>query len=204
VLKTHDRYGHRIDEVEYLPAYHQLMRTAVEYGLHSSPWSEPGPGAHVARAAKFLVWSQADAGHGCPISMTNAIIPALRANPELSAAYEPLLTSREYDFGLRAPLGKRGLIAGMSMTEKQGGSDVRANTTRAVAQADSSHLLTGHKWFTSAPMSDVFLVLAQEDVSPQPLQRQRRGGVRAGDGLAGGRSRPRGAHDHRDGQHDPA
>ena len=167
VLKTHDRYGHRIDEVEYLPAYHQLMRTAVEYGLHSSPWSEPGPGAHVARAAKFLVWSQADAGHGCPISMTNAIIPALRASPELSAAYEPLLTSRDYDFGLRAPLGKRGLIAGMSMTEKQGGSDVRANTTRAVAQADGSHLLTGHKWFTSAPMSDVFLVLAQEDVSPK-------------------------------------
>jgi len=162
VLKTHDRYGHRIDEVEYLPAYHQLMRTAVEYGLHCSPWSEPGPGAHVARAAKFLVWSQADAGHGCPISMTNAIIPALRANPELSATYEPLLTTRTYDFGLRAPLGKRGLIAGMSMTEKQGGSDVRANTTRAVEQSDGSSRLTGHKWFTSAPMSDVFLVLAQE------------------------------------------
>ena len=162
VLKTHDRYGHRIDEVEYLPAYHQLMRTAVEYGLHCSPWSEPGPGAHVARAAKFLVWNQADAGHGCPISMTNAIIPALRANPELSATYEPLLTTRTYDFGLRAPLGKRGLIAGMSMTEKQGGSDVRANTTRAVEQSDGSSRLTGHKWFTSAPMSDVFLVLAQE------------------------------------------
>jgi len=162
VLKTHDRYGHRIDEVEYLPAYHQLMRTAVEHGLHCSPWSEPGPGAHVARAAKFLVWSQADAGHGCPISMTNAIIPALRANPELSAAYEPLLTTRTYDFGLRAPLGKRGLIAGMSMTEKQGGSDVRANTTRAVVQSDGSSRLTGQKWFTSAPMSDVFLVLAQE------------------------------------------
>jgi len=162
VLKTHDRYGHRIDEVEYLPAYHQLMRTAVEYGLHCSPWSEPGPGAHVARAAKFMVWSQADAGHGCPISMTNAIIPALRANPELSATYEPLLTTRTYDFGLRAPLGKRGLIAGMSMTEKQGGSDVRANTTRAVEQSDGSSRLTGHKWFTSAPMSDVFLVLAQE------------------------------------------
>ena len=162
VLKTHDRYGHRIDEVEYLPAYHQLMRTAVEHGLHCSPWSEPGPGAHVARAAKFLVWSQADAGHGCPISMTNAIIPALRANPELSAAYEPLLTTRTYDFGLRAPLGKRGLIAGMSMTEKQGGSDVRANTTRAVVQSDGSSRLTGHKWFPAAPMSDVFLVLAQE------------------------------------------
>ena len=162
VLHTHDRYGHRIDEVEYVPAYHQLMRTAVEHGLHASPWSEPGPGAHVARAAKFLVWIQAEAGHGCPISMTNAIIPALRANPELAAAYEPLLTSRIYDFGLRPPLGKQGLIAGMSMTEKQGGSDVRANTTRAVAQPDGSHRITGHKWFTSAPMSDVFLTLAQE------------------------------------------
>ncbi|MGZ4554483.1 MAG: acyl-CoA dehydrogenase family protein [Mycobacteriaceae bacterium] len=162
LLKTHDRYGHRIDEVEYQPAYHELMRVAVEHGLHGSSWSEPGPGAHVARAAKFLVWSLADAGHGCPISMTHAVVPALRVDPVLAELYEPLLTSREYDFGLRAPLSKRGLIAGMSMTEKQGGSDVRANTTRACAQSDGSYLLTGHKWFTSAPMSDVFLVLAQE------------------------------------------
>jgi len=167
VLQTHDRYGHRVDLVQYQPAYHELMRTAVEHGLHASPWSEPGAGAHVARAAKFLVWGLTDAGHGCPISMTNAIIPALRAEPELAAVYEPLLTSRTYDFGLRAPLSKRGLIAGMSMTEKQGGSDVRANTTRAVAQPDGSYLLTGHKWFTSAPMSDVFLVLAQEGGGPE-------------------------------------
>ena len=107
------------------------------------------------------MWSQVDAGHGCPISMTYAAIPALRANPELAAAYEPLLTTSAYDPGLRAPLTKRGLIAGMSMTEKQGGSDVRANTTTAVAQPDGSYAITGHKWFTSAPMSDLFLTLAQ-------------------------------------------
>jgi len=105
----------------------------------------------------------ADAGHLCPISMTYAVVPALRATPELSARYEPLLTNRVYDHGLRPPLGKGGLIAGMSMTEKQGGSDVRANTTRAVPQPDGSYRLTGHKWFTSAPMSDLFLTLAQTD-----------------------------------------
>ncbi|RZS36492.1 putative acyl-CoA dehydrogenase [Herbihabitans rhizosphaerae] len=160
VLRTHDRYGNRIDEVEYIPAYHELMRTAVANGLHGAPWADDRPGAHVARAAKFLVWN-VDAGHGCPISMTYAVVPALRANPELAARYEPLLASTDYDPGLRPPLGKRGLIAGMSMTEKQGGSDVRANTTSAVPQADGSYRLTGHKWFTSAPMSDVFLVLAQ-------------------------------------------
>ena len=159
-LHTHDRYGHRVDEVEYVPAYHQLMETAVRHGLHAAPWSDDRPGAHVARAAKFMVWS-VDAGHGCPISMTYAVVPALRANAELASAYEPLLTSREYDFGLRAPLTKRGLIAGMSMTEKQGGSDVRSNTTTATPAADGAYTLTGHKWFTSAPMSDVFLTLAQ-------------------------------------------
>ncbi|MGN6162329.1 MAG: acyl-CoA dehydrogenase family protein [Marmoricola sp.] len=156
----YDRTGHRIDEVEYVPAYHQLMRTAVEHGLHAAPWADDRPGAHVARAAKFMTWS-VDAGHGCPISMTYAAIPALRANPDLTAAFEPLLTSREYDFGLRDPQTKRGLIAGMSMTEKQGGSDVRANTTTARPQSDGSYLLVGHKWFTSAPMSDMFLTLAQ-------------------------------------------
>src|SRR3954470_2922054 len=161
VLHTHDRYGHRIDEVEYLPQYHELMRTAVAHGLHAAPWADDRPGAHVARAAKVVSWGVADAGHLCPISMTYAVVPALRTTPELSARYEPLLTSREYDFGLRAPLSKRGLIAGMSMTEKQGGSDVRANTSRAVRAADGSYRLTGHKWFTSAPMSDLFLTLAQ-------------------------------------------
>jgi putative acyl-CoA dehydrogenase len=161
-LHTHDRYGRRIDEVEYVPAYHQLMEIAVTHGLHAAPWADDRRGAHVARAAKFAAWT-VDAGHGCPISMTYAAVPALRANPELAAQYEPLLTNREYDFGLRAPLSKRGLIAGMSMTEKQGGSDVRANTTRATAQPDGSYALVGHKWFTSAPMSDVFLTLAQTE-----------------------------------------
>ncbi|MEU5694147.1 acyl-CoA dehydrogenase family protein [Actinosynnema sp. NPDC020468] len=160
VLHTHDRYGHRVDEVEFHPAWHELMTTAVAHGLHATPWRDDRPGAHVARAAKFLVWSQAEAGHGCPVSMTYASVPALRAAPELAARYEPLLASTEYDFGLRAPEGKRGLLAGMSMTEKQGGSDVRANTTTARRHGDHFRL-TGHKWFTSAPMSDLFLTLAQ-------------------------------------------
>jgi len=160
VLHTHDRYGHRIDEVEYAPAYHRLMETAVGHGLHAAPWADDRPGAHVARAAKFMVWN-VDAGHGCPISMTYAVVPALRANPGLSAQFEPLLTNRVYDFGLRDPATKRGLIAGMSMTEKQGGSDVRANTTTATPMGDGAYELVGHKWFTSAPMSDMFLTLAQ-------------------------------------------
>jgi putative acyl-CoA dehydrogenase len=160
VLHTHDRYGNRVDEVEYVPAYHQLMTTAVGHGLHGAPWADDRPGAHVARAAKFYAWN-VDAGHGCPISMTYAVVPALRANPELAATFEPLLTNRAYDAGLRDPATKRGLIAGMSMTEKQGGSDVRANTTTATRQADGTYVLRGHKWFTSAPMSDMFLTLAQ-------------------------------------------
>ncbi|KIZ15061.1 acyl-CoA dehydrogenase family protein [Streptomyces natalensis] len=160
-LHTHDRHGHRIDEVEFHPAWHQLMTVAVEHGLHAAPWSDDRPGAHLVRAAKFYVWSQAEPGHGCPISMTYAAIPALRAAPDLAAQYEPLLAARTYDFGLRPPLTKAGLIAGMSMTEKQGGSDVRANTTRAVPAGDGTYRITGHKWFTSAPMSDVFLALAR-------------------------------------------
>lgn len=161
ILDTHDRYGNRVDEVRYDPSYHWLMNTAVTHGLHGYPWAAADPHAHLVRAAKFGIWSQVDAGHGCPISMTYAVVPALRANAELSARYEPLLTARVYDYGLRAPATKRGLIAGMSMTEKQGGSDVRANTTTAVPAADGSYRITGHKWFTSAPMSDMFLTLAQ-------------------------------------------
>ncbi|MGW2189297.1 acyl-CoA dehydrogenase family protein [Streptomyces sp. NPDC001719] len=161
VLRTHDRYGHRVDEVEFHPAWHELMAEAVASGQHAAPWAEPRAGAHLVRAAKFYVWAQAEPGHGCPVSMTYAAVPALRAQPDLAAAYEPLLASRAYDYGLRPPLGKRGLIAGMSMTEKQGGSDVRANTTTAVPAGDGSYVVTGHKWFTSAPMSDVFLMLAQ-------------------------------------------
>ncbi len=163
VLRTHDRYGHRVDEVDFHPAWHHLMAEAVGSGQHAAPWAEARPGGHLVRAAKFYAWAQAEPGHGCPVSMTYAAVPALRAQPELAAAYEPLLASRTYDFGLRPPLGKRGLIAGMSMTEKQGGSDVRANTTTAVPAGDGSYVITGHKWFTSAPMSDVFLVLAQTD-----------------------------------------
>ncbi|WP_394428433.1 acyl-CoA dehydrogenase family protein [Streptomyces sp. SGAir0957] len=162
VLHTHDRYGHRVDEVEFHPYWHRLMTVAVERGLHAAPWADDRPGAHVARAAKVYVWGQADPGHLCPVSMTYAAVPALRTSPQLASVYEPLLTSTVYDFGLREPTGKRGIIAGMSMTEKQGGSDVRAGTTRAVPTGEAGqYALTGHKWFTSAPMSDVFLALAQ-------------------------------------------
>src|SRR5438105_9972397 len=160
-LRTHDRFGNRVDEVEFHPAWHELMSVAVRYGLHAAPWQSGQPGAHVARAAGFYVWASAEAGHSCPISMTYAIVPALRKAPSLAADYEPLLAARSYDFGRRRPLTKSGLLAGMSMTEKQGGSDVRANTTRAVPAGDGSYRLTGHKWFTSAPMCDVFLVLAR-------------------------------------------
>jgi putative acyl-CoA dehydrogenase len=161
VLRTHDSRGYRIDEVDFHPSWHQLMTTAVSHGLHAAPWADHRPGAHVARAAKFLVWTQAEAGHGCPISMTYASVPALRHSPDLAARYEPMLTAVSYDPGLRAPEGKAGLLAGMAMTEKQGGSDVRANTTTAAPAGDGSYLLTGHKWFCSAPMCDLFLVLAQ-------------------------------------------
>jgi putative acyl-CoA dehydrogenase len=160
-LLTHDRYGNRIDEVEFHPAWHDLMTVAVGNGLHASPWRDPKPGAHVARAAGFSVWSQAEGGHGCPISMTHAAVPALRADDALAAEWIPRLTSLTYDPGLRNPAGKAGCLAGMGMTEKQGGSDVRTNTTRAVPATDGTYRLTGHKWFTSAPMCDMFLVLAQ-------------------------------------------
>jgi putative acyl-CoA dehydrogenase len=160
-LRTHDRYGHRVDEVEFHPAWHSLMDVAVSEGLAGAPWADDRPGAHVARAAGFYTWGQVESGHGCPISMTYAVVPALRTTPSLAAVYEPLLTSRTYDPGLRTPSTKAGLLAGMGMTEKQGGSDVRANTTVATAQPDGTWTLRGHKWFTSAPMCDLFLVLAQ-------------------------------------------
>ncbi|CAN5503781.1 DNA alkylation response protein [soil metagenome] len=162
VLRSHDRYGHRIDEVEYHPAWHELMRVAVRNGLQATAWApNAAPTAHVVRAAGFYLWGQVEQGHCCPISMSYAVMPALSHNPDLAARYSPGLISREYDFGLREPTGKAGLLAGMAMTEKQGGSDVRANTTRAVPRADGSYSITGHKWFCSAPMCDLFLVLAQ-------------------------------------------
>src|SRR5437868_13156237 len=160
-LRTHDRFGNRVDEVEFHPAWHELMTVAVRHGLHAAPWRDSRPGAHVARAAGFYVWGAAEAGHTCPVSMTYAVIPALRHAPGLAGRFEPLLAATEYDFGLRPPETKRGLLAGMSMTEKQGGSDVRANTTRAEPADEDMYVLTGHKWFTSAPMGDLFLVLAQ-------------------------------------------
>ena len=162
ILRTHDRFGHRIDEVEFHPAWHRLLETAVSHQLHCLPWANPRPGAHVARAAAFMVMGQAEAGHGCPISMTYSVVPALRSTPELAAEWEPALTSASYDPRLVPVASKAGALSGMAMTEKQGGSDVRANTTRAVA-GDGSYRLTGHKWFCSAPMCDVFLVLAQAE-----------------------------------------
>ncbi|HEX4292387.1 MAG TPA: acyl-CoA dehydrogenase family protein [Trebonia sp.] len=160
-LRPHDRYGHRIDEVEFHPAWHDLMTTAIGHGLHATPWQDGRPGAHLDRAARFYLWGQAEAGHLCPVSMTYAIVPALRHAPGLASQYEPLLAATEYDPSRRPAAAKRGLTAGMSMTEKQGGSDVRANTTTAARTADGSYRVTGHKWFTSAPMGDLFMVLAQ-------------------------------------------
>jgi putative acyl-CoA dehydrogenase len=154
VLRTHDRYGHRIDEVDFHPAWHALLDVAVGAGLAGACWADPRPGAHVARAAGLMVWSTVEQGHTCPVSMTYAAVPALRATPDLAKVYEPLLTSRVYDFGLRVPAGKRGLLAGMGMTEKQGGSDVRTNSTVATAEPDGSWRLRGHKWFTSAEFDD--------------------------------------------------
>lgn len=158
-LRTHDRYGNRIDEVEFHPAWHRLLGKAVASGL-TDAWGRPA--GHLRRAAGFFVWSQAEAGHGCPVSMTHAAVPALRADPELAAEWEPRLTSHVYEEGLAPAAEKAGVLFGMGMTEKQGGSDVRANTTAAVPlDAPGEYVLTGHKWFCSAPMSDGFLVLAQ-------------------------------------------
>ncbi|MEG3631200.1 acyl-CoA dehydrogenase family protein [Streptomyces poriticola] len=161
VLRTHDRYGRRVDEVDFHPSYHALLEVAIGEGLAGAAWADERAGAHVARAAGFMVWSTAEAGHGCPVSMTYAVVPALRHSPDLAKTYEPLLTGRVYDPGLRTPTDKRGLLAGMGMTEKQGGTDVRANTTTATERPDGTWRLRGHKWFTSAPMNDLFLVLAQ-------------------------------------------
>ena len=231
VLRTHDRYGHRIDEVEYLEQYHHLMRVAVETGLHAAPWADDRPGAHVARAASMMVWSATDAGHLCPISMTYAAVPALRSTPELAATYEPLLASREYDYGLRPPRTKRALLAGMSMTEKQGGSDVRANTTTAVPDGPDGYRLhraqVVHLGADVGPVPDPGPGPGRAELLPgaagaarrhpqpvppaaaqgqarQQVQRLGRGRVRRRLGPLVGRAGPRGAHHHRDGQHDPA
>ncbi|MFL6259702.1 MAG: isovaleryl-CoA dehydrogenase [Thermoanaerobaculia bacterium] len=160
VLRTHDRNGNRIDEVEFHPAWHALMGLGVEHGLHALPWREPRPGAHVARAALFMLLAEVEAGVGCPLSMTYSAVPALRLQPEAAADWEPRVTSTVYDPRLVPSWEKGGALCGMAMTEKQGGSDVRANTT-AARPAGDGYEITGHKWFCSAPMCDAFLVLAQ-------------------------------------------
>ncbi|MDK1345647.1 acyl-CoA dehydrogenase family protein [Streptomyces sp. 378] len=158
-LLTHDRYGNRVDEVEFHPSWHRLLGKGVSAGL-TAAWDRPA--GHLRRAAAFLVWTQVEAGNGCPLSMTHAAVPALRHDPDLAAEWEPRLTSMIYERELRPAHLKAGALFGMGMTEKQGGSDVRANTTSARPLAeDGTYQLTGHKWFCSAPMSDGFLVLAQ-------------------------------------------
>lgn len=159
VLRTNDKHGNRIDEVDYDESYHRIISAAVAHGAHTSAWAEPKPGASVARAAAFMMFAQVEPGHACPVSMTHAVVPALAASEPLTAQWLPRLLSREYDGDLHAD--KPSALFGMAMTEKQGGSDVRANTTVAVDAGDGSYRLTGHKWFCSAPMSDAFLALAQ-------------------------------------------
>lgn len=172
VLRTHDRQGRRIDEVDYDDAYHRVIGAAIAAGAHTSAWAEPGPGANVDRAAAFLLFAQVEPGHACPVSMTHAAVPTLAlAAPGLRDDWMPRLLSRDYDPALGGDGGagaapKRSALVGMAMTEKQGGSDVRANTTAAEPTGDDGAwgrevALTGRKWFCSAPMSDAFLVLAQ-------------------------------------------
>jgi putative acyl-CoA dehydrogenase len=165
VLVTHDRVGRRIDEVQFHPAWHDLLRQSVAHGLHSLPWAESREGSHVARAALLMIAIQNEAGHCCPISMTYSAVPVLRIEPSQARTWEPRLLSTTYD-NRSLPAGeKNGVLVGMAMTEKQGGSDVRSNTSRAVATGargpGREYALTGHKWFCSAPMCDAFLVLAQ-------------------------------------------
>jgi putative acyl-CoA dehydrogenase len=162
VLRTHDRYGNRIDEVDFHPSWHWLMERAVGFGLQAAPWTSDRPSPHLTRAAGFYLWSQVEPGHGCPISMTYAAVPALRADERLAKEWVPQLASTQYDARRLPAAAKNGVLAGMGMTEKQGGSDVRANLTTATPTgSDGEYQLNGHKWFCSAPQVDVFLVLAQ-------------------------------------------
>ncbi len=166
-FQSHDRQGFRTDEVRYHDAYHQLMTQALENGLHASPWANPGPGAHVARAAKYLMQAQVESGHGCPVTMTFACVPSLRLTDAIAEQWLPKVMTYGYDARNLPYFDKKAVTIGMGMTEKQGGSDVRSNTTRASATAKRGsgceYQLTGHKWFTSAPMCDAFLMLAQCD-----------------------------------------
>ena len=161
ILHTHDPFGERIDEVEFHPAYHSMLSLAVESGIHCMRYEQPpGNGAYVTRNALMGLITQVEMGHGCPTSMTSGAVMALRHQPEISEIWEPLTVTRNYDPQLQAPDKKSGLLLGMGMTEKQGGSDVRANTSTATPTSDGQYCLEGHKWFTSAPMCDAFLVLA--------------------------------------------
>ena len=161
VAYPHDRWGFRLDEVEYDPSYHRILGAAVAHGAHTSAWAQPRPGAHVARAATFLLFAQVEPGHACPVSMTHAAVASLRESPWVAETWMPRLLSRDYEPRLRPGGEKTSALIGMAMTEKQGGSDVRAGTTVGVHLGGHSYQLTGHKWFCSAPMSDGFLVLAQ-------------------------------------------
>jgi len=181
VLRTTDRFGNRVDEVDFHPSWHWLMTQGVGFGLTAEPWTSQSPVAHLQRAAGFFTWGQTEQGHMCPITMTYAVIPALRVDDAIAKQWTTGLASRTYDFGLRSPDDKAGLLAGMGMTEKQGGSDLRTNETRArPTETHGEYLLTGHKWFTSAPMNDVFLVLAQapEGVTCFVVPRVRADGTR--------------------------
>ncbi|WP_024695640.1 acyl-CoA dehydrogenase family protein [Pseudomonas syringae] len=167
VFASHDRYGHRIDLIEFHPAWHQLMATAIEHGIPSLPWTDPQPGAHVARAAMSYLHTQAEPGSGCPLTMTFASVPALRLQPDLAEVWLPKVLSTRYDSRNIGIAHKTGATIGMAMTEKQGGTDVRSNTTRAwpvgAGGPGQAYELVGHKWFCSAPMCDAFLTLAQTD-----------------------------------------
>jgi len=164
-LKTHSRFGHRIDQVEFHPSYHALMDAAVGAGLHGAAWSEGASNPHLSRAAGFMLFTELEPSILCPISMSYAVAPALKDNAAIYQDWAPGLTSRNYDPTLKLWSEKPGLTMGMGMTEKQGGSDVRANTTRAVPDGSDAwgqrFHVTGHKWFFSAPMCDAFLILAQ-------------------------------------------
>lgn len=164
-LHSHDRFGRRVDQVEFHPSYHALMTLSVAAGLHGTPWATQSESAHILRAAGFMLFTELEPSTLCPISMTYAVTPALRSNAAIHADWAPKLTSRAYDPALKLFSEKAGVTMGMGMTEKQGGSDVRANTTQAAADGNDHwgqrYRLTGHKWFFSAPMCDAFLVLAQ-------------------------------------------
>ena len=163
-FKPFDRYGHRIDEIEFHPSYHRVMQLGMQYGVHAYAWRNiEKTGAHVARAAVSYLHSQAEAGTGCPLTMTHSAMPALMHQPEVAKFWGPLIHSYEYDQRVLPAAQKTGCTIGMGMTEKQGGSDVRANTTRAYLQSDGSYEIVGHKWFFSAPMCDAWLVLAYVD-----------------------------------------